>query len=383
MANPCGSPTVLIVTAGMGGGHTGAARELARRASAAGFRAPIFDLLEGMRFGYGRFIAAFYHAQLRFAPWTYQVVYELWRRRPGLVATANQTNTRMARQGLLQAIEEHQPGAVLSTYNMASQVLGELTRAGEISVPVHTFVTDFGFHPYWTHEATAGYFCVHDRTADAVAAHTGADVVVTGPFVPPAFRRDPVRRASTRRSLGITPSTIAPLVVAGAWGVGDIDRTVADVTRIPGCTPIVVCGHNRRLARRLQRRTGNAARILGFVDDMPALMDGADVLVENAGGLTAMEAFASNLPVLTYRPIPAHGTDNAQAMAAAGVSRFASDRAHLASLLPALAFDGPSRRALIDAGSELFRPDAMSTMLWAMDPTSAVAQPRHREARAR
>ena len=45
---------------------------------------------------------------------------------------------------------------------------------------------------------------------------------------------------------------------------------------------------------------------------MPALMAAADALVENAGGLTCMEAFAVGLPVITFQPIAGHGKDNAE-----------------------------------------------------------------------
>jgi len=49
--------------------------------------------------------------------------------------------------------------------------------------------------------------------------------------------------------------------------------------------------------------------VIGLDDDMPSLMVAADALVENAGGLTCMEAFATGLPVITYLPIAGHGKD--------------------------------------------------------------------------
>jgi processive 1,2-diacylglycerol beta-glucosyltransferase len=44
------------------------------------------------------------------------------------------------------------------------------------------------------------------------------------------------------------------------------------------------------------------------------------VLVENAGGLMAMEGMATGLPVATYRPIPGHGHISAATLEQAGVS---------------------------------------------------------------
>ena len=57
---------------------------------------------------------------------------------------------------------------------------------------------------------------------------------------------------------------------------------------------------------------------------MPTLMAAADALVQNAGGLTCMEAFAAGLPVVSFEPIAGHGKDNAERMAEAGVAAYAA-----------------------------------------------------------
>jgi UDP-N-acetylglucosamine:LPS N-acetylglucosamine transferase len=57
---------------------------------------------------------------------------------------------------------------------------------------------------------------------------------------------------------------------------------------------------------------------LGWTDDMPALLAACDVVVQNAGGLTSLEALATGVPVLTYRSLDGHGRTNAAALEAAG-----------------------------------------------------------------
>jgi len=90
---------------------------------------------------------------------------------------------------------------------------------------------------------------------------------------------------------------------------------------------------------------------------MPALMAAADVLVENAGGLTAMEAFAAGVPVVSFHPIAGHGKENAKTMATSGVSRYAHSDAELADALAEATTPGPARDALVDAGHRLFAGD--------------------------
>ncbi|MGQ4335253.1 glycosyltransferase, partial [Streptomyces hayashii] len=102
--------------------------------------------------------------------------------------------------------------------------------------------------------------------------------------------------------------------------------------------PVVVCGRNEELAEQL--RADGIEHAYGWVDDMPSLMHAADVLVQNAGGLSSLEAFAAGLPVASYRCIPGHGLTNAAALEEAGAAIWIRDPARLEAVLCDL-IDGP------------------------------------------
>ncbi|HTO00582.1 MAG TPA: glycosyltransferase [Microthrixaceae bacterium] len=406
-----GKKVILILSAGMGGGHDVAATQLSRLLRDSGYDAPVVDLLNLMRFGYGRFIASVYHAQLRFAPWSYKVIYSLWKRHPGLVKAANGTDTRMARRNLLDQVSLTRPIAIVSTYNLASQVLGELVADGSLDVPVYSFVTDFGVHPYWIHDLIDGYLAVHQSSSRLIRELSDAPIAVCGPLVRPEFlhpnfiqaenvdaefvrpavnsglaarcrQEAAIRsvsptpstvRAATRASLGLGDTDTVALVVAGAWGTGEVERSVEDLRGIGGCVPVVVCGNNHRLASRLRRRTRDQRQIVDYTNSMPTLMAASDILVENAGGMTCFEAFASGLPVATYRPLPAHGTDNAHAMNTAGVSTFAHDVGELAPAVHRLTNDGAARSAQIAEAHAVISADPIAEILGLIDPTSPLS----------
>ena len=74
---------------------------------------------------------------------------------------------------------------------------------------------------------------------------------------------------------------------------------------------------------------------MGWVDDMPELIRASDLVVQNAGGLTAAEALASDVPVLTYRCLPGHGRTNAAALDAEGLVPWIRSRDALAQGLSA------------------------------------------------
>jgi hypothetical protein len=100
--------------------------------------------------------------------------------------------------------------------------------------------------------------------------------------------------------------------------VGDVVGTVRELAGASGVTPVVVCGRNDELKARLTAM--NSCVALGWVDWMPDLVASSDVLIQNAGGMTCLEAFASGVPVVSRNCIPGHGTANSVVLDAAGVA---------------------------------------------------------------
>ena len=67
------------------------------------------------------------------------------------------------------------------------------------------------------------------------------------------------------------------------------------IVNVGGYHPVIICGNDTHLKATLDTR--GVGTVLGWTDEMPALMGACDAMVENAGGLTANEAFAVGLPV--------------------------------------------------------------------------------------
>jgi processive 1,2-diacylglycerol beta-glucosyltransferase len=122
------------------------------------------------------------------------------------------------------------------------------------------------------------------------------------------------------------------LVVAGSWGVGDIERTVTDIVTTGLATPVVACGRNEALRARLV--AAGHPHVLVWVDDMPELIRASDLVVQNAGGLIAAEALAS--------AVPGHGRTNAAALDAEGLVPWIRSRDALARGLECAAAAGPA-----------------------------------------
>lgn len=353
---------VLIVSASMGAGHDGAARELARRLEAEGHEARIVDFLDCCPFGVGWFIKWSYLVQLRFAPWTYELTYRLWYKLPSTWGFIVRLDTVVAGRRLRRAIADADADAVVSTYPLSSLVLGNMRKKGWLKVPVATFLTDFAVHPLWVHPHVDVHLATSRFAADTAEARGGSVTSTPGPLVSARFRPSPeAERAASRHALGLAPDDRAVLVVAGSWGVGDVLGTVEAIARAGSYHPVTVCGRDEKLRAELETR--GLGTVIGWTDEMPALMAACDAMVENAGGLTANEAFAMELPVVTFLPIAGHGRDNAEAMAEFGVTRYARDDDELRSALAAVTTVGPERDAQVQRARALFAGDAADDVL--------------------
>jgi len=309
------APRIAIVSASVGAGHDGAAVELGRRLAGRGCTVGHHDFLDVLPARFGPALRRAYELQLKAAPQTWGLVCGTLERH-GSTAAAT-AMSRLAARRLARALGDEPLDAVVATYPLAAQALARLRRSGRLDAPVITYLTDLSVHPLWVADGADAHIALHPVAA-AQAFHLGAaGLRIAAPVVAPGFRPpvSALERRTARLSFGLPNAPLA-LIVAGSWGVGDVVRTASDVRATGLAVPVVVCGRNEAL--RAEITAAGTGIALGWVDDMAGLMRACDVVVQNAGGLSSLEARATGLPVLSYRCLPGHGTTNAEALAAAG-----------------------------------------------------------------
>jgi len=185
------------------------------------------------------------------------------------------------------------PDLIVSTYPVGNAGMAWLRRHRGLEVPVGAWVSDFSPYPFWVYRDLDLHLVMHDVAVPvAQDSDPGATAIVSAPTVTDAF--GPGDRAAARRRLSLPA-----------------DAFIA-----------VVCGRNEALRDRIERgfAADERVRVLGWVDDMAALMIAANAVVTNAGGVSSLEALACGRAVLMHRPIAGHGKANAALMAAAGLA---------------------------------------------------------------
>jgi glycosyltransferase involved in cell wall biosynthesis len=321
---------ITIVSARVGAGHDGAATELARRMRARGFDVDRHDFLDLLPGRLGQRLCDTYHRQLDVAPRSWDWLLGAMGSR-GLSHAAIRLS-KLATPRLRAALD--QPNDLLiSTYPLASHALAHLRSSGLISAPLVVYLTDPSVHRLCVctradlHIAPNEHAAVHTRRLGA------RRVEVAAPVVAPDFRpaADEYEKARARASFGLPRHGRFALILSGSWGVGQVEQTTRDVAASGAIKPVVVCGRNDDLRHRLVR--AGIAHVYGWVDEMAKLMRACDLVVQNAGGLTTMEALAAGVPVITYRCLPGHGRANAHVLDEAGTVPWIREPGALATAL--------------------------------------------------
>lgn len=307
---------VVLVSAGIGGGHDGVATELSRRLRLRGMSTQVLDFVDLLPAALGPAARELYRTQITTVPRTWAWVYRSFdRTRRSRLADALVT---MASRALHDAIGAD-ARVVVSTYPLAGRALGRLRATGRLRAPAVAYLTDMAVHRLWVADGVDAHIAIHPAPARQADVLGAVGTVVAAPAVRPAARRVPAaEKAALRARSGLPGQVRLALVVGGSWGVGDLRRTVEDVAATGQAVPVVVCGDNARLRARLE--AGGTGHVVGWTDDFCDLIAAADVVVQNAGGLTSLETLACGVPLVSYRCVPGHGLANSQVLAAAGLA---------------------------------------------------------------
>ncbi len=349
---------IMIVTAGMGGGHNQIAAELRRRLVAADQRVLVLDLLDLMPAPAGAGLKAIYRFLVGRAPWLYDRVYATFFLTRQQAGERVGVPVRLALPRLRRLVRAFAPDAVVSTYHLAALAVGRLRAEGSLAAPAITFISQFAVHDLWIHPAADLELTVSEPAAEDARRRSGRRALVVGPVVRREFERPVEADAITalRRMMQVGPTGCAALVTTGSLGFAGGAQQALSVVARHGVRPVVVAGHNRALRQRLAGRTD--ATVFGWVDDMRTLIAACDIVIDNACGTTAKEALRLGVPVVTFRPLAGHGREDARALAELELTDVVDDEPGLAAALARLLTDPRARAARIERGKRLFVRDA-------------------------
>ena len=342
--------TVLILTAGTGGGHRSVAEALAEALAARGIRAVLAEPL-------GPPVDRIYNWLLRSAPAIWGGCYRLTDRPalclPGMAMVRARRGAALAR---LIAVEG--PDLVLSVHALCAHAAAGALGRGAGRIPHHCVVTDLvDIHRSWIvpgvdrYYAPTSHAAVGLRRGGAATAQirqTGLPVraafadppAVDWPCAEPALRillmDGGVPGPAIGRALAALAAVGPPLdirVVVGAYGL-------AGGPPLPSMPP-----------RHTATAMPQGLCLAGW-------MAAADLVVTKAGSVTIAEAMALGRPLLLHRAVPAQEASNPWLVEWEGVGLHAPRSATLRAAVELLAARPELRLAMARRAIALSRPGA-------------------------
>jgi UDP-N-acetylglucosamine:LPS N-acetylglucosamine transferase len=229
--------------------------------------------------------------------WLFDLEYLLFSRLPTR-RVGQRSLYLLTRRRLLDAAAGYD--AVVTTYPLASEVLGRLRADGALRVPVCSAITDLAALRYWAHPGIDLHLVTHLESIEEVEriAGRGSARAVHG-LTSPGFLSPPSPKEA-RRTLGLPLDARVVAVSGGGWGVGDLEGGVRTALELDGVRVLLLTGRNETLRAKLADAFDERVRVLGFVDDMPTLIAATDVLVHSTAGLTVLEAHMLGCRVVSY-----------------------------------------------------------------------------------
>ena len=320
------APTVLVLTASIGEGHNRAADAViaALLRTRPDCRVRVVDVIARTGARAESLLRTTYTATARWTPLTYELWYSAVTRSAWVRSFyADVVGARVAHV-VATEVDQVRPDLVVSTYPLATAAACWLRRRGRLAPPLVAVLSDFAPHAFWLYPGVDEYLVVDEsgrrRVHEQVRGHAPRPrVTVAGPPVLPGFG------PSTRRpgSLGVRvpDDALVVLVSCGSMGLGAVvDAVGAALAAGPRCHVVTVCGRNDALRSTLDARRHDRLHVVGWTSDMASLVAAADVVVNNAGGLTAAEALAAGRALVMFKPLPGHGRDSAAALQRAGLA---------------------------------------------------------------
>jgi UDP-N-acetylglucosamine:LPS N-acetylglucosamine transferase len=261
-----------------------------------------------------------------------------------------------------RVLQRTRPDVVVTTHPIFVYLLVTYRRQHGETWPIVVLVTDLAQLQRLWFRKEVDLYLVPTADAAALAARRGIAperVHVTG--VPVDLRLDILRRSKTELRAEFGWATDLPTVLA--VGSRRVHRFLAFLDALNHADLpiqlIVVAGDDEALLAELKAIEWRApTHVCGFVNDFPARLQAADVIITKAGGLTVAESLAAGLPLFIIQSTPMHEKGNARYVVDNGAGLRLEDPAELVAAL---------RRALADNGRLLSQMAASAR---------AVGQPR-------
>ena len=302
---------ILFLSVTIGAGHNAVANNLKAIFENAGHQTHFVDLyatnkrITNMIAGYG------YRAMYVF-PRLARKVYNNCRKNNRSIYD---TNIFAVKDVVLKEINDFAPDVIISSH-IGGFVFTQKFR-NEIKTPCKSFfvITDYEIPPSLHNiKGQENFIFAPTEFHKNLLLDHGFDenhVFATGIPISPKFyeKKNKETIIAARGLTGFDANKTTILFMGGAKGMGAVLEAV-DALKSHDMQMLVVCGKNQRLKAKLDAEKHKNVFTFGYIDFVDELMQLSHCLFGKTGGLSATEAVAKGLQIISFQNIPSPEYDN-------------------------------------------------------------------------
>jgi 1,2-diacylglycerol 3-beta-galactosyltransferase len=265
------------------------------------------------------------------------------------------------RKSTEKLVKEHPCDLFVSVHPLVNTPI--LKALEQDSIPYITVITDMvTTHAFW-YNTSATLTLAPTPEARERGLDFGIDpdrIKVVGQPIADAFRRPSASKADLRAQLGWPQDLPVVLMIGGGEGMGPLEETVRAVDHANlDMMMVVVAGRNQTVKDRLKKADLQTRHeILGFVENMPDLMNAGDIVITKAGPGTISEAFIAGLPIILYSRMPGQEDGNIDYVVDKGAGVWAPDPEEVVGILKKWIDRPKLREKIAGISRSLAQPDA-------------------------
>lgn len=311
---------ILILTASTGEGHNQAAKTLEKEFNNKGYICKIVDMFKSTNRSMDVIMSDGYKILASNMPKMYGTLYrkaddERFNR---LVVKKMLKITEIK---LRKIVRDFAPDAIIATHPFAVSIVGNLKVKKKITIPFIQVVTDFRAHYAYVDDNVDAYITASEHAKQDLIRR-GISSAKVHPFGIPV-KREFIKRLN-RIEEQKKPFTL--LIMGGSMGMKAMESVVESITMNKHSIFMnVVCGNNKSLqnllAKKFEQQILNGKlEVLGFVNNIPDLMEKSDLIITKPGGLTSSEAINKTIPMLIPFAIPGQEQENTDLLVESGMA---------------------------------------------------------------
>lgn len=293
----------MILTCNTGEGHNSSAAAIKEAFTQNNMDCDIVDTLGFLSDKTSEFICNWHVRIYRHAPKMFRNGYTYAENHTSSLEEKNWLNKSLAigAEKLFEMLTEIHYDQIICVHVFAVQFVTELKRNHEINIPTSFIATDYTCSPFTGDSEIDTYFIPDQGLIDEYAGCgiPREKIIPSGLPVRHEFHEH-LTKEEAKNKLGFPLDKRNVLLMCGSMGCGPIEKLTRQLcAALPDdCILTAVCGTNEKLYRSLTKSKVTNLRVYGFTDEIPLLMDSAEIFLTKPGGISISEAAAKHLPMI-------------------------------------------------------------------------------------